>query len=113
KILRSPVAHARILSIDSSKALALPGVICVLTGADLADLPEPFFGSMIKDRPVLAVDRVRYAGEPVAVVAAASAEVADEACALIEVGYENLPSVLDCDSALDPDSPLLHENPGA
>jgi len=69
KVLRSPLAHARVLSVDASEAEALPGVVCVLTGDDLADL-DPYWGHAIKDRPIVALDRVRFAGEPVAAVAA-------------------------------------------
>ena len=65
KVLRSPFAHAKVLSVDASEAESLPGVVCVLTGADLSDL-DPYWGHAIKDRPIVALDRVRFAGEPVA-----------------------------------------------
>ena len=69
KVLRSPVAHARIVSIDTSAAEKIPGVVCVLTGADLADI-DPYYGHAIKDRPIVAIDKVRFHGEQVAAVAA-------------------------------------------
>ncbi|MDH5280777.1 MAG: xanthine dehydrogenase subunit D, partial [Thermoleophilia bacterium] len=69
KVLRSPHPHARITSIDTRAAEKMPGVVCVLTAADLADL-DPYWGHAIRDRPIVAIDRVRFAGEPVAAVAA-------------------------------------------
>src|SRR4051812_10513504 len=69
KILRSPHPHARIRSIDAIAALAMPGVVAVVTGADLAGL-DPTYGMFIRDQPVLAIDKVRYAGEPVVAIAA-------------------------------------------
>jgi len=63
KVLRSPFAHARVLAVDATEAEALPGVVCVLTGEDLADL-DPYWGHAIKDRPIVALDRVRFAGRP-------------------------------------------------
>ena len=64
KVLRSPYPHARIVSIDTSKAARHPGVLAVLTGADLTDI-DPYFGQAVRDQPVLAIERVRFAGEPV------------------------------------------------
>ena len=61
KVLRSPLAHARIVSIDASEAERMPGVVCVLTAADLGDI-DPYWGHAIRDRPVVAIDRVRFAG---------------------------------------------------
>src|SRR5262245_60869986 len=80
KLLRSPNPHARILKVDTSKASKLPGVRAVLTGADI---PPVMTGLRMKDMPLLARDRVRYAGEPVAAVAADSLEIAGEALHLI------------------------------
>ena len=68
KVLRSPVAHARIVSIDTAAAEKMPGVVCVLTGADLGDI-DPYYGHAIKDRPIIAIDKVRFHGEQVAAVA--------------------------------------------
>jgi CO/xanthine dehydrogenase Mo-binding subunit len=109
KILRSPIPHGRIRSIDASEALAMPGVVAVLTGADIAGL-DANWGLFLKDRPVIAVDRVRYVGEPVAMVAAVDERTAEEALELIQVDYEALPFVTDAHAALATDAPLLHEN---
>ncbi|HKA45578.1 MAG TPA: xanthine dehydrogenase family protein molybdopterin-binding subunit [Burkholderiales bacterium] len=110
KALRSPLPHARILRIDTSKARALPGVLAVLTAADL---PDVLVGRRMFDMPLLARDRVRFIGEKVAVVAAADPEVAEEALARIHVEYEDLPAIVDLTSALDSAAPVVHENPGA
>src|SRR5713226_87547 len=110
KVLRSPLPHARVLSVDSSKAARLPGVRAVISGADI---PPVLVGLRMKDMPVLARDRVRYVGEPLAAVAADSADIAEEALNLIEVQYEELPFVTDPVEALRPGAPVLHENPAA
>jgi CO/xanthine dehydrogenase Mo-binding subunit len=110
RILRSHLPHARVLTVDCSKALQLPGVRAVITGADI---PPVLTGLRMKDMPLLARDRVRYVGEPVAAVAADSAEIADEALSLIDVQYQELPSVTDPVEAIRPGAPVLHENPGA
>src|SRR5262245_60810884 len=68
-VLRSPVAHAEMLAIDVSAAEKLDGVVAVLAGGDLADI-DPFYGHALRDRPIVAIDRLRFAGEPIAVVAA-------------------------------------------
>ena len=115
EILRSPHAHARILSIDASAAEALPGVLGVVTGADLPDIharaPLGEIG-MVNLRHlstnVLAKDRVYYHGHAVAAVAATSPHVAAEALSLIRVEYEVLPHVLDVRAAMEPGAPLLH-----
>ena len=78
RILRSPLPHARIRHIDTSGALATPGVVAVLIGAELGGM-DPFYGPAYKDQPLLAIDRVRYEGEPVAAVAAMDAVAAEEA----------------------------------
>ena len=109
KVLRSPVAHARIKSIDVSKALAFPGVKTVLTGADLAGAR---IGKKIVDMPLLAEDVVRYTGEKVAAVAAESEAIAAAALDLIEVEYEGLPVVTDPLAAMAQDAPLLHPQVG-
>src|SRR5271154_3728107 len=70
KVLRSPLAHARIRSIDASRALVLPGVLAVITGVDVSSLPDPYYGVGIRDQPVLAIDKVRYIGDMVAAVVA-------------------------------------------
>ena len=83
KVLRSTLPHARIVAIDTSAAMAMPGVVAVLTGADLMDI-DPYFGHAIKDRPIVAIDRVRHVGEPVAAVAAVDEATAEAAVAAIE-----------------------------
>ncbi|GAB3121368.1 molybdopterin-dependent oxidoreductase [Streptomyces calidiresistens] len=105
--LRSPHAHAAIRSLDVSAALAVPGVHAVLTHADLP-AEEKHYGLEIRDTPVLARDRVRYHGEPVALVAADHPEIARRAAGLIRVGYEELPVVVDEATATAPDAPVLH-----
>ena len=109
KVLRSSLAHARIKNIDASKALALPGVKAVLTGADLAGAK---IGKKIVDMPLLADQVVRYVGEKVAAVAAESEAVAEAALDLIEVEYEELPIVTDVMEATQTNAPVLHPNVG-
>jgi len=107
KILRSPYAHARLTRIDASQAENLPGVFAVITRADQARLR--MFGAAYKDQTIVAVDKVRYAGDPVAAVAAVDEATADEALALIDVDYEELPAVSGLEEALAPGAPLVHE----
>jgi CO/xanthine dehydrogenase Mo-binding subunit len=109
KVLRSSVPHARIVNIDTSKAKSLPGVRAVLTGADVKDV---FVGTRVKDQPVLAFDKVRMGGDAVAAVAADTEEIAEEAIALIDVQYEELPYVDDPVEALKPSAPLIHDDRG-
>jgi CO/xanthine dehydrogenase Mo-binding subunit len=108
RILRSPHAHAKITRIETAAAEALPGVIVVLTGADLTDV-DPYYGPAFKDQPMLAIDRVRFEGDPVAAVAATDPLTADAALDLIAVDYEPLPAVTSVDAALAPDAPVLHD----
>lgn len=105
QVVRSGVAHGLIRSVDTSRAAALPGVHAVLTGRDVEGIR---LGRTVLDEPVLAVDRVRYVGEPVAAVAADTPEIAKRAAALVDVEYETLPVVEDAESALDPSAPDLH-----
>jgi putative selenate reductase molybdopterin-binding subunit len=107
KILRSPHPHARILSIDTSKAEALPGVLAV---ASAADTPGTRFGMVIHDETVFALGKVRYRKQPVAAVAALDLDTAEQALSLIEVKYEPLPPVFDMEEALKPGAPLVHED---
>lgn len=105
KALRAGVPHARILSIDTSEAESMPGVRKVVTGND-----RPMrFGDCLVDQPPVAVDKVRHAGEAVAVVIAESANQAKAAAAKIKVEYAPLPYVLDPIKAAQPDAPLIHE----
>ena len=108
KILRSPLPHARIVKVDTSKAANFPGVRCIITAADI---PPVMVGLRMKDMPLLARDRVRYVGEPVATVAADSVEIAEAALGLIDVQYEDLPYVTDPVEAIRPGAPVLHDNP--
>ncbi len=105
KALRSPFPHARIVSIDTAQARAVPGVHAVITAADL---PEALVGRRLRDMPVLARDRVRFAGEKVAAVAADDLDAAEEALLLIDVEYEELPQVFDAEEAMTPGAPVLH-----
>ncbi|MBI2170638.1 MAG: xanthine dehydrogenase family protein molybdopterin-binding subunit [Chloroflexi bacterium] len=105
KVLRSPFAHARIVSIDTSKARAVPGVHAVLMGRDTAGV---LYGRRLRDVPPLAHDRVRFIGDPVAAVAAVDEDTALAALALIEVEYEELPAVFDPLEAMQEGAPLLH-----
>jgi len=96
KIFRSTVAHGRIRRIDVTAAQAVPGVHRVVTAQDIrAIIPEPYYGPAFHDQPILALDKVRYAGEPVAVVLASDPHVAEEAAGRIIVEYEALPAVFD------------------
>ncbi len=106
KCLRSPLPHARIRRVDVHAAEKLKGVYAVLTAADL---PNRLTGIILKDMPVLARDRVRFIGERVAVVGAASPDIAEEALSRIEVDYEELPAVYDPLPAMSAGAPLLHE----
>lgn len=104
KILRSPYPHARIRSVDARGAEGLPGVAAVLTAADISDL-DPYYGG----RPLIAIGKVRYAGEPVAAVAAVDEGTAEEALALIRVDYEELPAAVGLEAAMSEGAPLVHE----
>ncbi len=106
-VVRSTRPHARILAIDPAEALSVPGVAAVVTGADLT--PDLYYGVDLHDQQVLARDKVRHVGEPVALVAADSPELAAEAASLVRVDYEDLIAVHDLDAALAPGAPLVHE----
>jgi xanthine dehydrogenase molybdenum-binding subunit len=115
KILRSPHAHAMIKSVNTAKALALPGVKAVMTGEDLPDLPDK--AEPIGEVPtnlrhtalnILARGKVLYDGHPVAAVVATSPHIAEEALALIEVEYEVLPAAMNVQEAMAPNAPILH-----
>jgi CO/xanthine dehydrogenase Mo-binding subunit len=107
-VVRSPLAHARIVDIDASGAWKVPGVKAVVVGRDV-----PYtFGGMIKDQPFLAVDRVRFVGEPVVAVAAETELGAREAAERVRVKYVELPAVFDPREALLESAPILHPNLG-
>lgn len=111
RILRSPYAHARLRSIDTGAARRHPGVVAVVTAADLADV-NLVYGHAIADHPLIAVDKVRFAGEPVVGVVAEDPVTAEEALRLIEVEYEPLPFVTTAEEALAPNAPIIHEQAG-
>jgi len=107
-IVRSPYAHAKILNIDASKALALPGVLAVITGKDLDAYKLAWMPTLMSDtQMVLPVDRVVYQAQEVAAVIATERYIAADGVALVEVDYEPLPPVVDPYKALEPDSPLV------
>ncbi|MGE3916715.1 MAG: xanthine dehydrogenase family protein molybdopterin-binding subunit [Hyphomicrobiaceae bacterium] len=116
KVLRSPHPHARIRSIDTSKALALPGVKAVVTGKDFVEFPvDKSIMLGIQDmrwmaRNVIAREKALFIGHPVAAVAAATVSIAKAALKLIEVDYEVLPWAIEIDDALKPDAPILHDH---
>ncbi|MGB6482765.1 MAG: xanthine dehydrogenase family protein molybdopterin-binding subunit [Candidatus Acidiferrales bacterium] len=115
-LVRSASAHARILRVDVSRAATAPGVVCTLTGKEVAGLVKPFIeigpgaGGQIEDFP-LAIEKVRFQGEPVAAVIADSKMAAEDAAELVEVEYETLPPVLDPEIAYS-DKTLLHDQSG-
>ncbi len=113
KLLRSTSPHARIVSIDTSRAKQVPGVLAVLTGADIAARSDinPWYGPVYRDQPILAIGKVRYVGEPVVAVAAIDTDVAQEALDLIDVVYDELTPVFDVDDAIAAGAPLVHEEP--
>src|SRR5918992_2078284 len=116
-ILRSPVAHARIRGIDTSRARTMPGVVAVFTGEDLADVnPLPCawqaagVDNNVATPRLLALGEVRHVGDPLAVVVADSVYQANDALEAIEVDFEELPVVVDAREAVKPGAPQLHEN---
>ena len=109
KILRSPHAHARIRSIDTSAAKALNGVLAVITAEDVPDNKFSFY-DFLKDKHILCTDKVRYVGDEVAAVAAVDEDTAEAALELIKVDYEPLPAVLELDEAMQDGAPLVHED---
>ena len=112
KILRSPLPHARIKGIDISKALKVTGVVTIITRDDILHDQgiEPYYGPVFKDQTIVAVDKVRHVGDPVAAVAASTVDAAEEALRLIEVDYEELPAVLDVHEALKSRAVLVHDS---
>jgi carbon-monoxide dehydrogenase large subunit len=125
-VVRSPVAHARIVAIDTAPALALSGVVAVITASDLTDvgtyrpyhLSPPAFIDLVHplekahDVPLLAMDRVRRVGEPVALVVAEDRYVAEDAAHRVVVEYEELEPVLDAERGIAPDAPVIYEELG-
>ena len=107
KVLRSPKPHAKIVRIEMDEALRVPGVEGVFTAKDIPG--KNLVGTINKDQPILASGRVRYIGDPVALIAAKTEEVAEEAVKKLVVVYEDLPSVFHPEEALQPYAPLIHE----
>ena len=113
-ILRSPYPHAIIRNIDASAAREMPGVIGVVTGREIAEISDPLVSAVrapIEYYPI-AVEKVRHAGEPVAVIAAEDRYIAEDAMELVEVDYDPLPAVSDPLAALEETAPKLHEAVG-
>jgi CO/xanthine dehydrogenase Mo-binding subunit len=109
KVFRSTMAHGRIKSIDTNAAKKVPGVYRVVTSADVRKvIPEPYYGPAFHDQPILAIDKVHYVGEPVAVVLASDPHIAEEAAQLITAEYEELPAIFDEVEAAD-NKTLVHE----
>jgi CO/xanthine dehydrogenase Mo-binding subunit len=111
KILRSPFPHARLVTVNAARAERLAGVGAVLTRTDFGATAgfNGKYGRVFRDQTVVALDKVRFVGDPVAAVAAANEEIAAEALSLIEVEYEDLPAVFDEEEALKPGAPLVHD----
>ncbi|MBI4491749.1 MAG: xanthine dehydrogenase family protein molybdopterin-binding subunit [Chloroflexi bacterium] len=107
RVLRSTYPHARLLRVDASRAARLPGVV-VLTRDDLQGM-DPCYGPVVRDQPIVALDKVRYVGDVVAAVAAEERDLAEEALDLVQVEYEPLPAVFDPLEAMRPGAPLIHE----
>lgn len=114
-VLRSPHPHARLLAVRAARAEQAPGVRAVLVGADVARWSRPFVVGVKQpmEQWALAVDKVRYVGEPVAVVVAESRYLAEDALELVEVDYEPLPAVTHIEMAIAADAPILHERVGS
>ena len=106
-LVRSPYAHARLVRLDTQAATGVPGVRAVVGSGDLTGC-DPYFGPAFRDRPILAIDVVRYEGEPVVAVVADDEGAAAEAAALVDVAYEELPAVTTLEEALAPGAPLVH-----
>lgn len=106
-LVRSPLPHAKIVSIDTTEALALPGVKAVVSGRDIE---MGYYGYEVRDQRIFALEKVRYVGEPIAAVAGTTPDIAREAASLVKVTYEELPAVFDPEAALADDAPLVHDS---
>jgi CO/xanthine dehydrogenase Mo-binding subunit len=111
KILRSPLPHARLVTINASRAERLAGVVAVLTRDDFGPAKSfsGKYGRIFRDQTVVAFEKVRFVGDPVAAVAAANEDIAEEALSLIKTEYEEVPAVFDEEEALTPAAPLVHD----
>ena len=108
RILRSPLAHARLVKVDATEAKKLPGVIATLTRDDIQNFNYKY-GATYKDQSIVAVEKVRYVGDPVAAVLADDPSVAEQALELVEVEYDELPKVTNIEEAIAPGASLVHE----
>ena len=111
KTLRSPLPHAKIVSIDTSAVERLPGVVAILTRADLVNSHHyhSHYGPVLRDQSIVALDKVRYVGDVVAAVAATQPDIAEEALDHLHVDYQELPAVYDPEEALEQKAPILHD----
>ena len=111
KVVRSPLPHARIVSIDASEARAMPGVVCVLTRDEVRADPdvEEVYGFVYRDAPLVAMDKVRHQGDIVAVVVADDLQTAEAAAELVDVDYDELPAVMNVREALADGAQQVHE----
>jgi len=107
KVLRSKKHHARILKIDAQKAQKVSGIAAIFTASDIPGVNR--YGVIVKDQPLLAEDRVRFAGEAIALVAAENEEAADAALSALDIQFQDLPPVLDPEKALEPEAAPIHE----
>ncbi|MCW2738773.1 xanthine dehydrogenase family protein molybdopterin-binding subunit [Nocardioides sp.] len=112
-LVRSTVPHAEIVSVDVSAALEMDGVVTVMTAADFEKpgAPARHYGPVINDQPVLCGRKVRFVGDPIAIVGAESAEIARAAAELVDVEYKELPAITSVDEALAADADLVHDQP--
>jgi CO/xanthine dehydrogenase Mo-binding subunit/aerobic-type carbon monoxide dehydrogenase small subunit (CoxS/CutS family) len=110
RAVRATRAHARLVAIDARDALAVDGVVAVVTAADLEGL-FPRFGHLVADHPILSIDKVRYWGEPVALVLAETVHAAADGAEAVQVTYDELPPLMTTAAALATDAPLIHEEP--
>jgi CO/xanthine dehydrogenase Mo-binding subunit len=108
KVVRSKVAHALLKRVDTSQARTYPGVVAVVTAQDIPGINEST--ALLPDKPLLATDKVRFAGEPIAAIASYDLSIAEEAIDLVKIDYEALPSVFSPVDALKPDAPKVHGN---
>ena len=108
RILRSTVAHAKLVKVNAAPAKELPGVVATLTRDDIQGFNYKY-GATYKDQSIVAVDKVRYVGDPIAAVLADDPATAEQALELIEVEYEELPIITDIEDASAPGATLVHE----
>jgi CO/xanthine dehydrogenase Mo-binding subunit len=112
RVVRSTLPHANLVDVDASEALAMPGVITVVTGKTLGEIPlaSHYYGEGRKDQPIVAIDKVRYVGDPVAIVIAESEHIANEAAQFVDVEYDELPWVANAEDAALPGATIIHDS---